>query len=78
MAREGYVFVIADEHPVHKRSGAVKAWLKQNRNRIRLFFLPPYSPDLNPDELLNQDVKSNAVGRRRPRSQQDLVQNVRG
>ncbi|MBI2818742.1 MAG: IS630 family transposase, partial [Acidobacteria bacterium] len=35
-----------------------------------------YSPELNPDELLNQDVKTNAVGRMRPRDEQELIGNV--
>jgi transposase len=30
-----------------------------------LFFLPPYSPQLNPDELVWNDVKNNVVGRLR-------------
>jgi len=42
-----------------------------------LFFLPGYSPERNPDEMLNQDVKSNAVGRKRPRNQSEMVRNVR-
>lgn len=71
------VFVIGDGHPVHKAS-AVRRWLKQHRDRIRLYYLPPYSPDLNPDELLNQDVKTNAVGRRRAATQQELIDGVRG
>ena len=71
------VFVIVDGHPVH-RSGKVKKWLKRNDHRIQLFFLPAYSPELNPDEILNQDVKSNAVGRRRAHNQKELMANVRG
>jgi len=70
------VFLIVDRHPVH-RSKKVKAWLEKNAQHIRLFFLPSYSPELNPDEMLNQDVKSNAVGRRRARNQQELLTNVR-
>jgi transposase len=70
------VFLIVDEHPVHV-SGRVKRWLARHRRQICLFFLPGYSPDLNPDELLNQDVKSNAVGRRRPRNKREMVGNVR-
>ncbi|HDZ61612.1 MAG TPA: IS630 family transposase, partial [Nitrospirae bacterium] len=46
-------------------------------SRIRLFYLPGYSPELNPDEMLNQDVKSNAVGRRRAYHQDELVSNLR-
>jgi transposase len=71
------LFVIADSHPVHK-AARVKQWLQAHHDRIQLHFLPPYSPDLNPDELLNHDVKSNAVGRRRPETQADLMKNVRG
>jgi transposase len=71
------VFLIVDRHPVH-RSKKVKAWLKKNTHHIRLFFLPSYSPELNPDEVLNQDVKSNAVGRRRAHNRDELMANVRG
>ena len=71
------VFLIVDSHPVH-RSKKVHAWLKRHQQHIRLFFLPSYCPDLNPDEMLNQDVKSNAVGRRRAVNQFELMRNVRG
>ena len=70
------VFLIVDRHPVH-RSRKVKEWLKKHSHQIVLFFLPGYSPQLNPDEMLNQDVKSNAVGRRRAHNQNELVTNVR-
>jgi transposase len=71
------VFLIVDRHPVH-RSRAVRAWLKKNAERIEMFFLPSYSPHLNPDEMLNQDVKTNAVGKRRPRSRSQMMRTVRG
>lgn len=71
------IFLIVDGHPVH-RAAAVKTWLAQQRGRVRLYFLPGYSPALNPDELLNQDVKSNALGRRRPVDQTELLGDVRG
>ena len=70
------IFLIVDRHPVHRSSG-VKAWLKAHENRVRMYFLPGYSPELNPDELLNQDVKSNAPGRKRARNVQELVSNTR-
>ena len=70
------VFLIVDSHPVH-RSRKVKNWLRKNDQHICLFFLPSYSPELNPDEVLNQDVKSNAVGRKRAGNQQELISNVR-
>ena len=70
------VFLIIDNHPVH-HSGKVTNWMQRKIDQIRLFFLPGYSPELNPDEMLNQDVKSNAVGRRRARNQQELEANTR-
>jgi len=70
------VFLIVDNHPVH-RSKKVKQWLEERPDEIRLFFLPSYSPQLNPDELLNQDVKSNTIRKNRPNQQDELVKNVR-
>jgi transposase len=70
------VFLILDGHPVH-RSKAVARWLAEHSEQMAMFLLPGYSPDLNPDELLNNDVKSNAVGRRRAKNQPELVGNVR-
>ncbi len=70
------VFLILDRHPVH-RSAKVKRWLAANHKKIAMFFLPSYSPDLNPDEFLNQDVKSNALGRQRPRNQTEMIAGVR-
>ena len=71
-----YIFLIIDQHPVHV-AVKVKKWFKKNEKCIEVFYLPSYSPDLNPDEKLNQDVKSNAVGRRRPHDQNQMVRNVR-
>ena len=71
------IFLILDGHPVH-RSRIAKVWLAKNERRLRVFFLPGYSPELNPDELLNQDVKTNAVGRKPPIDADDLMANVRG
>jgi len=72
----GKVFVIVDRHPVH-RSHKVRQWLKRNAARIALFLLPGYSPELNPDEMLNQDVKTNAVGRKRATNRPQLMRHVR-
>lgn len=70
------VFLIVDGHPVHK-SGKVRRWVQDNAARIELFLLPSYSPDLNPDEFLNNDVKSNALGRRRPADRHEMVTGIR-
>jgi transposase len=71
-----YIFLIVDQHPVHV-AVKVKKWFKKNEEHIQVFYLPSYSPDLNPDEKLNQDVKSNAVGRRRPHDHNQMMRNVR-
>jgi len=73
--RRRKVFLILDGHPVH-RSAAARAWLEANRRRLRVFFLPGYSPELNPDEYLNNDVKTNAVGRQRAATQPELISNL--
>ena len=56
------VFLIVDGHPVHKAK-SVKRFVESVKDRFRLFFLPPYSPELNPDERVWNDLKNNAVGR---------------
>lgn len=71
------VFLILDGHPVHKAK-KVKRWIEANRSRINLFLLPAYSPELNPDELLNQDVKTNAVRKKRALNKEELKKNLLG
>lgn len=70
------VHVIVDGHPVH-RAKLVKAWLANNADRVMLHYLPGYSPELNPTELLNGDVKTNALGRRRPVTVEQMDTEVR-
>lgn len=70
------VFVIVDGHPVH-RAKLVQAWRAKHAEEIEIFYLPSYSPELNPDEMLNNDVKSNALGRRRPRNKAEMVAGLR-
>jgi transposase len=71
------VHLIVDGHPVH-RAKLVSAWVGRHVERIELHFLPGYSPELNPVELLNHDVKANAAGRRRPRSARELRAELHG
>src|SRR5690606_5100021 len=70
------LYLIVDGHPVH-RAKLVHEWLQKHEEEIRLVRLPSYSPELNPDEMLNQDVKSNALGRQRPENAADLMSRVR-
>jgi transposase len=56
------LFLIVDGHPVH-RSAAVKRRVAQAQGRLRLFHLPPYAPDLNPDELVWSQLKHHKIGK---------------
>ena len=51
------IFLIVDGHPTHKAK-MVKQFIKENNKKIELFFLPAYSPELNPDELAWAHVKA--------------------
>jgi transposase len=70
------VHLILDGHPVH-HAKLVSGWVAQRPTRIELHFLPGYSPELNPVELLNHDVKANAAGRRRARTAVELTGELR-
>ena len=50
------IYLILDNFKVH-HSYKVKDWVKEHENELELFFLPSYSPELNPDEYLNCDLK---------------------
>jgi transposase len=54
------IFLILDNLRVH-HSKLVKAWLETRKEQIEIFYLPSYSPELNPDERLNADLK-HAIG----------------
>ena len=57
------VFLIVDGHPTH-RAAAVKRFVHATEGRLRLFCLPGYSPELNPDELVWNHLKNHGVGKR--------------
>ena len=56
------VFLIVDGHPAHKAK-IVNHFVDSVKDRFRLFYLPPYSPELNPDERVWNDLKNNAIGK---------------
>jgi transposase len=64
------LFVIVDNHSIHK-SIAVRLW-QEDHPELELFFLPPYAPELNPDEYLNNDVHAH-VARQRPSTLTELA-----
>ena len=59
---ERQVFLILDDLNVHK-TAKVRAWVRAHRDEIELFYLPPYAPELNPDEYLNGDLKLGVAAR---------------
>jgi transposase len=68
---KGPVFLVLDGHPVH-RSKAVKQFAGSTGGRLRLFFLPGYSPELNPGEWVWKNVKHDRVGRADVSGPEDL------
>jgi transposase len=65
------VFLILDRLKAH-RARLTREWLAEHRSEIEVFYLPSYSPELNPDEGVNADLKQ-AVPRKAPaRSKQQL------
>ncbi|WP_431688012.1 IS630 family transposase [Hahella sp. NBU794] len=56
------VFLIVDGHPAHQ-ARKVKEYLATQEGRLQLFFLPPYSPELNPDESVWSYLKHQRLGK---------------
>ena len=60
-------------------NASIKEWVALNIEKIELFFLPSYSPKLNPDEYLNCDLKNRIADKRQSRDKEGLelkVQNI--
>src|SRR4051794_20037587 len=65
------VFLIVDHLSVHE-AAAVDLWLTDKKDRIEVFYLPKYSPERNPDEYLNCDVKVNINTDSLPKDREEL------
>jgi transposase len=61
--RKEKVFLVVDGHPAHK-ANRVKSLIQEMKGRLELHFLPPYAPDLNPDEFVWGYMKGNGVSKR--------------
>ena len=68
----GKIFLIVDGHPVHKAKKVREFAENKTDGRLKIFFLPPYSPDLNPDEWVWNNVKNDRIGREVIMSKDDL------
>jgi len=73
--KEKKIFLILDNLSVH-HSKPVKKWAEENKSSIELFYLPSYSPEKNPDEYLNCDLKQGLSMMPAPRNQEQLKDNV--
>lgn len=74
-AAERKVFLILDNLRVH-HAKIVKAWLAEHSAKIEVFYLPAYSPELNPDEYLNCDLKHGVHSGLPARSKDQLKKKV--
>ena len=69
------VYFILDNLRVH-HSKQVSQWVEDHRDKIALFYLPPYSPEYNPDEYLNNDLKHGIGTQAMVRNVQELEANA--
>jgi len=70
--KKNKIYLILDNAKTH-HSKMLNEWAGKNKDKIELFYLPPYSPDLNPDEHVNSDVKY-GVGSRTPKKTREGLQ----
>jgi transposase len=61
--RRGIALLVVDGHPAHK-ANIVKQYVQSLKGRLELHFLPPYAPDLNPDEFVWSHMKTNGVSKK--------------
>jgi transposase len=70
------IFLIVDNLSVHEAT-AVEEWLADKQDKIEVFYLPKYSPERNPDEYLNCDVKGNINADGLPKDRKELKGKLR-
>ncbi len=70
------IFLVVDRGSAH-RAKKTKAFVDKLGGKLRLFFLPPYSPDRNPDELVWKHLKADTVGRMAVTDKDDFTAKVR-
>lgn len=73
----GKVFLIVDRLRAHM-TPEVQAWLAAHRDRIEVFYLPRYAPELNPDEYLNHDLKGQVNAAGLPHDQEEVRSRIQG
>ena len=69
--RERPIILLADHASFHE-SKKVRDFVRSNRTKIRVFFLPKHAPEMNPDEQVWEEIKDNQIGRQSIRNKKDL------
>ena len=69
------MFLVVDGHPSHTAK-KVKAYIQSLGGRLELHFLPPYGPDLNPDEFVWSYAKGNGISKKPLRQNESLKERV--
>ncbi len=69
------IYLIVDGHPAHKSTN-VRQFVESTKGKLQLFFLPPYSPELNPDELVWNHLKNHRMGKTFIKGPDDLKHKV--
>jgi transposase len=72
---EKKIFLIVDNLRVH-HSKIVTEWVLKNKENIALFYLPSYSPERNPDEYLNCDLKQGLSVKTSPKTKEKIQENI--
>lgn len=70
------VFLVIDRHPAHT-AGAVDEWVEDHTDEIEFVWLPRYSPEYNPEEFLNNDVKASLKSQPLPEDTPAFVKTIR-
>jgi len=68
-------FFIVDGHPSH-RANLVKKYIASTKGKVELYFIPPYAPDLNPDEFVWHHIKTNGISKKPLRKNESLTVRV--
>lgn len=74
-SQRGKIFLVVDGHPAHK-ANVVKNYIKSLKGRLELYFLPPYAPDLNPDEFVWSYMKNNGVSKKPLKKNESLQSRI--
>ena len=69
------VFLILDNLKVHHGKLAA-SWLEKHKDKIEVFFLPPYAPEYNPDEYLNHALKLSIYSGQLPYTVEDISHKI--